>query len=214
MNNIELKQRTPSDLINSLEEQHRFLKRSCKLYDDGSEEEAKRIALCIRILLHDTKSSKSVLEQLCIKQTIKFLDTAHPYMQNNLISSSCLTGIDIVSDGKNCSAAVYPLLKEYKRSNYVDFSTWWEAVVISDRIKKFSRKDIVLLVSNTDGGAHVDPRIPENYYDLTRNNSMGFILSIDGVEKPVKDFCLASLRQIGLEMDLTLDGLNIDLWKY
>lgn len=210
--------RTASDLINSLKEQHGFLKKSCELYDDGSENEAKRIALCLRILLHDTKKSQSILEQLSIKQTTKFLDTAHTYNENNLMSSSCLTGMRFISNGENCSASVYPLLEKYKNFHvqpaYKDFSTWWDAVIMDDRTQKFSRKDIILSVADTDGGAHVDPVIPKEYHNLTRNNSMEWMLCVNGIEKPVKDFCFASIRQIGFEVNLILDELNIDLWRY
>lgn len=210
--------RSTDDLFDRLKEQWDFLKESCKAYDNGFENEAKRIALSSRILLHDTKQSESLLKQLAIKDTIKFIDTAHYYNENNLMPSSCLTYMRAASNGKDDSAKVIPLLGEYRcfhtQPNYKNFSVWWNSVVIDDRTRKFSRKDLILSSANTDGGSHVDPKLPKDYYNLTRNNSMGWILCIGGIKKPIKDFCLASIRQIGFEIDLTLNMLNIDLWRY
>lgn len=202
--------RSNDDLIDRLKEQLGFLKESCKAYDNGSENEAKRIALSLRILLHDTKNSESLLKQLAIKDTIMFLDTALDYNENNLVQSSCLTYMRAFSNGKNPSAKVIPLLGEYicfhTQSNYKNFSDWWNSVVIDDRIQKFTRKDLILSTANTDGGSHVDPELPKDYHNLTRNNSMGCILYIRGVKKPINDFCLASIRQIGFEIDLTFSS--------
>ena len=206
--------RSNEDLIEQLQEQHYFLKKSCQEYDHGNQKEAKRIALCLRVLLHDTKNSKSILEQLNIKNRIKFLDTAFHYNEKNLAPSCCLTIIHI----SNESDMALPLLTEYKNFSpehkSKNFSCWWEQIVLDDRKHQFSRKDIILLATDKDGGAHVDATLPKEYYELTRCNSIGIMVHINGHKKPLKDFYLASIRQIGFEVDTILDDLRIDLWQH
>ncbi len=74
------------------------------------------------------------------------------------------------------------------------------------RKNKFTRKDIILNVANKDGGAHVDPTLPEMYYELSRKNSIGWKLITD---ETVMDFSvgpeLASIRQIAYEIIVTLE---------
>ncbi len=47
-----------------LEEQVAFLRHSAALFDAGADAEAKRIAVVIRVLVHDTPRSHSLLAQL------------------------------------------------------------------------------------------------------------------------------------------------------
>jgi hypothetical protein len=58
---------TREDLVAHLREQYGFLAVSCELFDQGNEAEAKRIAVAIRTLVHDTPASHSLLEQLGYK---------------------------------------------------------------------------------------------------------------------------------------------------
>jgi hypothetical protein len=57
---------------------------------------------------------------------------------------------------------------------WVPFSTWWtEIVFVKKGSFSFSRKDLVTNIADTDGGAHVDPRLKAAYAELTRNNGLG-----------------------------------------
>ena len=55
---------TLDDLNSHLKEQIQFLLKSCQSYDEGFFSEAKRLAVVIRVLLHDTKDSYSLLTLL------------------------------------------------------------------------------------------------------------------------------------------------------
>ena len=72
-------------LLASLAEAREFLSASSNSYDHGFEAEAKRIAVSLRMLLHDTSASHSVLEQLRVKRAIHWVDTADPINPRNLI---------------------------------------------------------------------------------------------------------------------------------
>ena len=56
--------RAGNELRRQLDEQQRFIKNSAQSFDDGFEGEAKRLALTIRVLVHDTSQSHSLLSQV------------------------------------------------------------------------------------------------------------------------------------------------------
>ena len=69
-----------------------------------------------------------------------------------------------------------------------------------------TRKDIILIASNQDGGAHVDPQLDEEYADFSKSESMGWFFS-RGENEPVppeSQPVAASIRQIGHEILITL----------
>jgi hypothetical protein len=59
-----------------LHEQMTFLRGSAESYDAGDFSEAKRLATTLRLLLHDTKKSRSLLTHLGLKNKLRFVDTA------------------------------------------------------------------------------------------------------------------------------------------
>src|SRR5215213_9256029 len=62
-------------LLSYLREQVRFLRSSAKAYDDGDEAEERRLATAIRVLVHDTGQSHSLLGQLGLKERLHWTDT-------------------------------------------------------------------------------------------------------------------------------------------
>ena len=83
----------------------------------------------------------------------------------------------------------------------VPFDTWWNKIVIVDTKRdRFTRKDIILTISNTSGGAHVDPYLDEAYANLTKHNSMGWRYKVGNIEGDFINIELASARQIAQEI--------------
>jgi hypothetical protein len=58
-----------------LAERVSFLRVSAQAFDAGLEAEAKRLATSIRVLVHDTRMSTSLIGQLGLKETMRFEDT-------------------------------------------------------------------------------------------------------------------------------------------
>jgi hypothetical protein len=80
--------------------------------------------------------------------------------------------------------------------------------VIAIREVWHSRRDMVLDLRDTDGGAHFDETIDEDYVALSRDNALGWQL-IDGdppKQPPVSmgDPVPATVRQIWWELDQIL----------
>ncbi|WP_306009571.1 hypothetical protein [Bacillus sp. MMSF_3328] len=194
---------TEQDFLEHLNEQIYFLQISSENFDKGIFIEAKRLAVVIRTLLHDTTSSTSLLTHLKVKQKLYYFNTAIPE------SKFGLTGIRTTTEGGGRTEYYPPLnnlSEKRKQRPWVTFSTWWsEMIVLDDGRNKFSRKDLVLSVSNKDGGAHVDKKLNGSYSDLSRGNSMNlFHENIDGSQKSITGIELASIRQITFELLETL----------
>ncbi|MEP7214730.1 MAG: hypothetical protein ABI782_00670, partial [Anaerolineaceae bacterium] len=191
------------ELAPQLEEQVGFLCASMDAYDAGAVAEAKRIAVALRVLLYDHAQSVSLLGQVGLKRC-DFADTAGDLIRGNLGSESRLTVMEISADRARFipRRAAPPRLN----SNWRTFERWWPASVIKTRGgETFSRAEIVLTMADQDGGAHIDPSLEEKYYRLTRDNSLNWTYTgPDGTTVPLEGPQSATIRQIGHEVELTL----------
>jgi hypothetical protein len=189
---------TKDELLDHLREQIGLMTRSANSYDDGFESEAKNLALRIRVLLHNTKNSTSLLTNLN-KRNINFYDSTTPYIPNNLLPYSGLTMMKLSGEEASFVAPLDGGAPTRSKSRKITFSTWWERVfVIKDtKVGTFTRSKLVLEVVNTDGGAHIDLKLKEEYANLSRLNSLGWKYCVNG---PV----LPSIRQIAHEVLKTL----------
>ncbi|MFY0255311.1 hypothetical protein ACDQ55_15295 [Chitinophaga sp. 30R24] len=75
--------------------------------------------------------------------------------------------------------------------------------VIEYNNHSLSRKDLVLFITDKDGGAHVDNSIDLKYYD-TKKNSL--VLNIMGVNSSLEqNIIYASVAQLGWELINSID---------
>ena len=196
------------DLEAGLAEQLQFLASSSRAFDQGDLAEAKRIALVIRVLVHDTAMSHSLLAQLGIKDSLAWADSA-PVIDNdpNIVARSPgLTSMGWGADGIAFSARYMDSIERSDSTRYVSFKDWWERPVILDsNDAEFSRKELVLALVNKDGGAHLD-RLNEKTHALVHGNSAGFV-RVDmagGPSEPIPTPIYASVRTVAEELLLTL----------
>ena len=197
-----------------LKQQISFLKRSAIAFDEGYLDEGKRIAVVIRVLVHDTAQSKSLLGLLNLKD-IDFFDTAPEYSQN-IIGSFNGLALEMLSSSTGgryvprCKVPGNPA-EPYA---FKPFGIWWQKTILVDMQKqKFSRRKIILALANKDGGAHVDPELNADYAALTRENSMGWFYTIGDETGPFGDIELVSARQIAEEVLVTLKKARPDLFN-
>ena len=191
------------ELEERLDEQIQFMKLSAQSYDKGFEGEARRLATCIRVLVHDTKISKSLLGQLDAKNRLYWDSRGSVDIGWAPESDSCFVVVQIAEAGMRYVPALergpFPMLQS-------DFEKWWNGIVLTDgQGHQFTRKEMVLTLANQDGGAHVDPFLDEKYANLTRNSSFGWS-DISGSEtKPLTGIELSAVRQIAHEILKSLD---------
>lgn len=188
---------TDADLMRHLSEQLGFLEDSGRAFDEGRDGEAKRLAVTLRVLLHDTEKARSLLSQLGRKSGL-FWDSAGPDNPRNLLPFGGLVGMRIgPADGR-----YFALLDDTPIGRHVAFDEWWNAVVFRDqsRTTTLSRRDLVLTAANQDGGAHVDPALDERYARFARDNAMGWSYSDGQTEKPMDGAVGVAIRQIAHEV--------------
>jgi len=91
---------------------------------------------------------------------------------------------------------------------FVTFPQWWNKTVIFDsRKNSFNRRELVLALSNTDGGAHVDPELDDAYFALTRENTVGWVVQSSSGVEPIQEVERYSLRQMAYEVSKSVDRL-------
>lgn len=90
-----------------LREQLIFWQRSATLYDAGHVEEARRLAVHLRVLLHDSTTSSALLTQLGLKAKLRFRQSGYPREPRNLASWA---GLTVIQNGPRAGFA--PLLDE------------------------------------------------------------------------------------------------------
>lgn len=191
MGNIELNKQ---ELEKHLTEQLYLLNKSATDFDNGDFLEFKRMALSLRILLHDTSNSKSLFSSLGLKNR-KFLDYSFKYdpgvhpILHSLVSVGMISG------------RYLPVLDGGNNPYELDFEEYWNKIVFKDnKNNQFSRKDLVLAVADKDGGAHVDKTVNEAYFELSRNNSIGWVHNSGDTHKNVEGAEMAAIRQIAHEI--------------
>lgn len=201
---------TKDELKQHLLEAMQFLEVSSISFDSGFHAEAKRLATTIRVLLHDTNASQSLLNQLGIKDTLNFKNTAFPLNPNNLLSHLGLVGMRMTDTGSSYYAHLddYPPIPDIEP--FKSFGDWWHEVVIKDSNGvEFTRENLIKSLANQDGGAHVDSKLDSKYADLSRGNSVGWVEVRESKEKPFKEVELHSVRQIAYELITTLKAIDL-----
>jgi hypothetical protein len=187
------------------------IKISLEAYDRGSEGEAKRLATSIRVLVYDTKNTKSIsLLKLLNKKSIKFYDSSVPLNPESIMPYSGL----ICTNHTDKGTKYKPILDDDFPNitpRWVTFDEWWNGVIVKDiNGDQLTRKDLVCSIANKDGGAHVDIVLDKVYAELSRHNSLGgFTINSKGSE-PIKGAEKAIIRQIAHEI---LKTLNPDIPK-
>ncbi|MGH2116569.1 hypothetical protein [Aerococcus sp. L_32] len=213
MKNINI-ERESSDYIEALEEQLEFLINNCKMFDSGNFKYAKQIATNIRVLVHDTKTSQSLLQLLNRKESMKFLTTVSS-PKNVVFQIGLVIPVEVFVQADSNQYISEPwFIPTFTKSNnrkWVSFDTWYSQNVLTSAPTSFSRKKLITYVANKDGGAHIDKSLPEDFYQLSKGISSMLYrengpLNTHTYEKgePFKYLHLSSIRQIAHELILSL----------
>lgn len=160
-----------------LVEQLDFLRASMDAYDAGREHEAKRLSVAIRTLVHNTRTSTSLLRHLGVQNQMGWVDRGPPAPPPKAIVLSF--GVCVVETRFDTRRTRYePAMRHLAPDRLhppVSFLDWWRRTILVDqRGNTFSRADLVLAVADQDGGAHIDAALNEKYRQLSRENSLGF----------------------------------------
>ncbi len=186
------------DLKGYLRDVVKFMKDSCEAFDLGIPGEAKRLAVCIRILVHDMDQAPSLLTRLGRKD-IFFYDECPDYRPELNLPFS---GLAVVTIGGSKPRYTPRLgLNPRIQMKKVTFTEWWNKTVIADPEKKvkLTRASIVLNVANSVGGP-VESRLDEAYDRLTQAYFSGPVVEIAGGKPYDAQIEFASVRQMAFEV--------------
>ncbi len=200
---------TQEELEQHLKDQLSFLKSSCLTFDAGFENEARRIAISLRILLSDTKNSKSLLTILELKQKLSFYTwrSEERKKQDRINREKGLVqhfGIGIATLFFPGGAKYVPHFAtvEYFK---VSFEEWWSEVIFIIGEFILTRGEIILSVADKDGGAHVDKQLKEGYFRFSRNQNVK--ASQGEVEFKLNSPAYVAVRQFAYEVEKSLSEI-------
>jgi len=210
--------RPPGDLERSLLEQFLLLEVECLGFDRGLEISALQISARLRLLLHESRTSKALLGQLGLRD-LPFPDTSEPPPPRGFgpnLLPSFPGGFSMTAQGSSYVSAT-----EFERvgiqlatAPLKSFAGWWEGdpFITLPNGARFARRALVAHVADKDGGAHVDPDLDPDYLSLSRNNGLGWSYKgPDGVVRPLQRRPeLAGLRQIAHEV---LSAPHVVTWR-
>lgn len=153
----------------SLKEQYGFLRRSIDSAMDGHDEEALRIATAIRVLVHETASSKPLLKNLnpnYLQLTI--LDIPAPARAKERPTTLIFyMGIGFEMNASTGLRPIIDLANGPPGQQLVLLGLWWDQIILVfndvGRTVTFTRKQLLITLANKEGGAHVDMQLPRDY---------------------------------------------------
>lgn len=167
-----------NQLSERLAEHIQLLTTLCECYDNGNDIIGIPIATAIRVLVHDTEKSKSLLAHLECKNA-QYLSTNFRN-QREPIHLGLVRRINVgVVDGKGGEAKYWPLCDERyfpaqrEHFKFLSFDDWWGERIFENRTSYLTRKDLVLAIVNKDGGAHFDTEVEKRYDDFRKSWSGG-----------------------------------------
>jgi hypothetical protein len=130
-----------------------FLRNSVDAYDSGCIEESIRVAVVIRVLLHDARY-KSLLHAIGKKESLKLVTTAASIPEGQIENYKAeFTSCDFLRRMTFSDDFEYDPVSEGEPE--VSCDDWWLQPVYFRNGMIFNRKDVVLAAANKDGGAHV-----------------------------------------------------------
>jgi hypothetical protein len=155
--------RAQGELEEKLREQSELLQVQAQTYDEGKHIIALSGATTLRVLLHQTANSHTLLQQMDLLTSLRFTDTAAHILEKNLLSIPGLVHMKIeVGKGASFEAPLSNLPPPRLRQSPLPLEPWWSTPILNGPTgATWSRKDLVLYETNKEGGAHIDPNISD-----------------------------------------------------
>lgn len=189
--------RPKENILAKLEEQMQFLRTSLYSFYDGEFAESLRIATTIRVLVHETGVSKPLLKQAQPNGLdLPILDHAGERPDEKAIFRFAVS----TRLGPTIAPAVDLGSSHYALSTV---GAWWNAEVFTfqsqlGRQLVYTRKKVILILANKEGGAHVDENEDPDYARLLTDLPLSFAHYGFPIETP--DLARFLTAQSGAEM--------------
>lgn len=221
--------RLPKEAYEQLEESIEFLIIDAKGYDNGNFKMIKRSSTILRSLFHETQMSHSLIGQIDNRKSVTMKSLIKYPVDELLFYSKNITNARYNKPAPENSGYYDTFLfNPYNKVTYkVHFNEWWFGTIFRMDDYNFTRKDLVTIVANQDGGAHFDTKLDIKYRNLINGDTgvvlqpgeinhliMGGSAEYNKKEVKFKDLHFALLRQVVHETILSLNSrYNLQL-KY
>src|SRR5215469_17269074 len=189
--------RAKASILEKLKEQMGFLRTSLRTFYEGEFAESVRIATTIRLLVHETGSSKALLVQAIPNGLeLPVFDRAQEKAEHEHILGFAV-GVRL---GSTLAPAVDLGSAHYSLSSV---GGWWNRTVFTFPSQFgtrmiYRRKRVVLILANKEGGAHVDENEDPDYRRLLTDSPLSF--NVSGVRLATPDLARFLTAQSGVEM--------------
>jgi hypothetical protein len=189
--------RRTENVLARLREQLRFVRTSCYAFYAGDFAEAVRIATTIRVLIHESPQSKPLLRQ-AKPSAFDLPILEHAADRNDQLK--VLSFAVSVRLGPTIAPAV-----DLGSSHHdlTSVAAWWNRTVFSFRSRLgkqliYKRKHVILILSDKEGGAHVDPIEDPDYVSLLTDAPLSF--ADQGIPVETPDLARFLAAQSGVQM--------------
>jgi hypothetical protein len=173
MNNLERKQ----FLLKALSEQQHLLRTAIACMGTGDLTQALRVATSIRVLVHETGNSKPLLKSVhhnyiglpILDRVIERPPDLRPGVQAMVFHCPI--------SAKVSTAGTVSLITDLDPNAYRQstIGKWWRnACMVLPGIGPITRKELILGLTNKEGGAHVDVDMPKKYQLLLKSHFVQF----------------------------------------
>jgi hypothetical protein len=187
-------QRNYDEALNTMWGLIKLLPIYSSLYDSISQYSILAIGSTLRTILKDSNNTQSLLSQTNRKNKMQFLDTAIKgnsnlsfWNINNVSNCTIIVGniyagllAKSLTTNNNEYILDFTPLKE-KNNKYAEwksFDEWYEKTIIfKNNSYKMTRKDVVEIITDKDGGSHFDPTIPDKYDIFRHPTSLNITLN-------------------------------------
>lgn len=188
--------RTKENVQAKFKEQMDLLRASLRAFYEGNFAESLRIATTIRILVHESGMSKPLLKQARPDGLqLPILNGVSGSPGDEAIFRFAVS----VRMGATVAPAVDLACSHYKLSSV---GAWWNSEVFTfqslGRQLVYTRKKVVLILANKEGGAHVDEHEDPDYARLLTDSPLSFTNYGFPVDTP--DLARFLTAQSGAEM--------------
>lgn len=153
--------RHPANDMKLLQDQYARLKDAIEGFYSGKEVQALNVAITLRVLVHETSNSESLLSRL--RQDYWDLTIQHKPLNPKAVFVVPIS-LQIGGDGTR-----RVIRRGFDSPSYqlVPLRRWWNDDYQPLGKTRLSKKTIVLNVADKDGGAHVDDKVPNSHATLS-----------------------------------------------
>lgn len=190
------------------EDQRHLLRTAIKGMHEGDLTQALTIATVIRVLVHETGSSRPLLKQLCTDFVA--LEIPHSWPSGAdpnkpmLVYLPTPVKIEAVAAATSSTGRVcLGELPQNRSRRITTIDLWWDGPFgVLPGVGEFCRRDVILGLANKEG-AHVDSKMPAKYVSLLKSQFLR--ANINNVEVGALNLARLLAGLCGMQMLACLD---------